>query len=145
MIRISSSYLARSIAPVFLASDVLTMPSNFAKGLGSDTAGLLGGTGGPFLRPPLTLTWKLLVIRLMVELTLLLPLVLPLTELSVLLELEPLGRLLWDDPPRGTIVADALEDICRMRKKKLISRKKNVRQKNSLTFTLTELRGLAED
>ena len=110
MIKISSSYLARSIAPVFLASDVLTMPSNFAKGFGSDTAGLLGGTGGPFLRPPLTLTWKLLVIRLMVELTLLLPLVFPLAELSELLELEPLGRLLWD-PPRGIIVADVLDDI----------------------------------
>ena len=79
----------------------------------------------------------------MVELTLLLPLVLPLTELSVLLELEPLGRLLWDDPPRGTIVADALEDICKTRKKWF--HVKIVRQKNSSIFTLTELRGLAED
>ena len=79
------------------------MPSNLAKGLGSDTAGLFGGTGGPFLRPPLTLTWKLLVMRLIVELTLLLLLLL-LFELSV--RLEP--GCLWE--PRGIIVA-VLEDI----------------------------------
>ena len=98
--------MAKSIAP-FLASDVLTMPSNFAKGLGSDTAGLLGGTGGPFLRPPLTLTWKLLVMRLMVELTLLLPLLLAFE--SDWFEFEPPLCLLLCEP-RGTIVA-VLEDI----------------------------------
>ena len=104
-IKNSSSHLAKSIAP-FLASEVLTMPSNLAKGLGSDTAGLFGGTGGPFLRPPLTLTWKLLVMRLIVELTLLLLLLLVLLfELSAML--EP-ACCLWE--PRGIIVA-VLEDI----------------------------------
>ena len=112
-IKNSSSHLAKSIAP-FLASEVLTMPSNLAKGLGSDTAGLFGGTGGPFLRPPLTLTWKLLVMRLIVELTLLLLLLLVLLfELSAML--EP-ACCLWE--PRGIIVA-VLEDIWNMMKKRM--------------------------
>ena len=62
--------MAKSIAPL-LASAELTIPSNFARGLYIDTVGLFGGTGGAFLFwgiPPFT--WKLLVMRVIVELIL---------------------------------------------------------------------------
>ena len=67
----SSAYLARSIAPL-LASAEFTIPSNLERGLYIDTVGLLGGTGGPapFLGGPTPLTWKLLVMRVIVELIL---------------------------------------------------------------------------
>ena len=80
------------------------MPSNLDKGLYRDTVGLLGGTGGAFLGPfPVTpevppvsppLTWKLLVMRLMVELT---PPLLSEEE-------ETLGTTRW--PPLDTMVEE---------------------------------------